>query len=57
MPKKNVPCHLAVEAEVEQREQALYEIALAVEQDEDLAEEMSEWSGTLNDGLMSNRQG
>jgi len=40
-----------IEAEIERREQALYECALAVEKDESLNNEMSDWDLTLQDGL------
>lgn len=40
-----------IETEVEKREKALYECALALEKDEDLNKEMSEWDITLMDGL------
>ncbi|MDF1684953.1 MAG: hypothetical protein P1U36_09920 [Legionellaceae bacterium] len=37
--------------ELDKREKALYECALAVEQDEALNEEMLDWDVTINDGL------
>lgn len=40
-----------IEKEIERREQALYECALAVEQDAALNQEMKEWDVTLQDGL------
>jgi transcriptional regulator CtsR len=40
-----------IEKEVERREKALYECALAVEQDAALNKEMKEWDVTLQDGL------
>jgi hypothetical protein len=40
-----------IEAEVLKREQELYECALAVENDSALNKEMSEWDGTIQDGL------
>lgn len=40
-----------IEKEIERREKALYECALAVEQDAALNQEMSEWDVTLQDGL------
>ena len=40
-----------LEAEIEKREKALYDCALAVEQDESLSREMDEWGSTLDDGL------
>ena len=40
-----------LEKEIEKREQALYECALAIEKDEALHAEMKEWDVTLQDGL------
>tara|TARA_R110002126_G_C10489565_1_gene503314 strand:+ start:2240 stop:2608 length:369 start_codon:yes stop_codon:yes gene_type:complete len=40
-----------LEAEIEKREKALYECALAVEQDELLNDEMNAWDLTCQDGL------
>jgi metal-responsive CopG/Arc/MetJ family transcriptional regulator len=40
-----------IEEEVEKRERALYECALAVEQDSALNREMEEWDVTLEDGV------
>jgi metal-responsive CopG/Arc/MetJ family transcriptional regulator len=40
-----------LEAEVQRREQELYECALAVEQDEQLQAEMAEWDVTVGDGI------
>ena len=40
-----------IEKEIEKREKALYECATAVEQDNDLNNEMKEWDVTLKDGL------
>jgi len=40
-----------VEKEIEKREHALYECALAVEKDQTLHQEMEEWDATLGDGL------
>ncbi|MBA2708995.1 MAG: hypothetical protein H0U57_00140 [Tatlockia sp.] len=40
-----------IEKEVERREKALYECALAVEQDAGLNNEMKEWDVTLQNGL------
>jgi hypothetical protein len=37
--------------EIEKREKALYECALAVEKDSALKEEMKDWDVTLQDGL------
>jgi len=36
---------------LEQQEQALYECALAVEQDEALNAEIDDWQATLSDGI------
>ena len=36
---------------LEQQEQALYECALAVEQDEELNDELGDWQVTLSDGI------
>lgn len=44
-----------IEEEVEKRERALYECALAVEKDHALQQEMSEWDVTLADGLNEDR--
>jgi metal-responsive CopG/Arc/MetJ family transcriptional regulator len=40
-----------LEEEITRRERALYECALAVEQDEQLNVEMAEWDVTVGDGL------
>lgn len=40
-----------IEEEVEKRERALYECALAVESDKALRQEMSDWDITMSDGL------
>lgn len=40
-----------LEKEIEKRERALYDCALAVEQDTALNHEMKEWDVTLQDGL------
>ncbi|MBB71577.1 MAG: hypothetical protein CMF50_04210 [Legionellales bacterium] len=40
-----------IEKEIERREKALYECALAVENDNALQEEMKDWDITLQDGL------
>ena len=40
-----------IEKEVEKREKALYECAVAVEQDHALNQEMKDWDETLQDGL------
>src|SRR5687768_3312559 len=40
-----------IEKEIERRERLLYECALAVENDTNLKQEMSEWDITINDGL------
>lgn len=42
---------LLIEKEIERREKALYECALAVEKDAALNTEMQEWDVTLQDGL------
>lgn len=41
----------ALREALEQQEQALYECALAVEQDEELNSELDDWKVTLNDGI------
>ena len=40
-----------IEKEIEKRERALYECALAVEQDDALRKEMTDWDITVGDGL------
>ena len=40
-----------IEKEVEKRERALYECAVAVEKDSALSRDMKEWDITLQDGL------
>ena len=40
-----------IEKEIEKREKALYECAMAVEQDKALNQEMKDWDETLQDGL------
>lgn len=40
-----------IEQEIEKREKALYECAMAVEQDFKLNQEMQAWDVTLQDGL------
>ncbi len=40
-----------IEKEIERREKALYECAIAVEQDNALNEETKDWDVTLHDGL------
>ena len=40
-----------IEKEIEKREKALYECAVAVEQDNELNQEMKDWNVTLQDGL------
>jgi hypothetical protein len=40
-----------IEKEVERRERALYQCALAVENDQSLKEELGDWDVTLQDGL------
>jgi hypothetical protein len=42
---------------LEQQEQALYECALAVEQDEALNAEIDDWQVTLTDGIWRTRTG
>jgi hypothetical protein len=41
----------ALRMALERQEQALYECALAVEQDEELNAELDDWQVTLNDGI------
>ncbi|HSW93243.1 MAG TPA: hypothetical protein VLJ15_02685 [Gammaproteobacteria bacterium] len=48
--RSKVFTHL-IEEEVEKRERALYECALAVEKDTILQSEMDEWDVTISDGL------
>lgn len=48
--RSKIITHL-IEEEIEKRERALYECALAVEKDEALHQEMHEWNTTLGDGL------
>ncbi|HAT1880082.1 TPA: hypothetical protein U5521_001484 [Legionella pneumophila] len=48
--RSKVIAHL-IEKEVERREKALYQCALAVENDQDLKEEMEDWNVTIQDGL------
>lgn len=48
--RSKVIVHL-IEKEIERREKALYECALAVEADAALNEEMKDWSVTMQDGL------
>jgi len=40
-----------IEQEIEKREQALYNCAIAVEKDAALNQEMKEWDVTIQDGL------
>ena len=40
-----------IEKEIERREKALYDCALAVEKDDALNQEMREWDVTLQDGV------
>jgi len=42
---------------LEQQEQALYECALAVEQDEELNAEIDDWQVTLTDGIWRTTSG
>jgi hypothetical protein len=48
--RSKVFTHL-IQKEIERRENALYECALAVEKDHALHEEMAAWDITMNDGL------
>lgn len=48
--RSKIITHL-IEDEIEKREQALYECALAVEKDAALHSEMAEWDLTVADGL------
>jgi len=48
--RSKVIAHL-IEKEVEKREKALYQCALAVENDHELKEEMDDWDVTIKDGL------
>jgi hypothetical protein len=48
--RSKIITHL-IEEEIEKRELALYECALAVEKETDLRQEMDEWNVTLSDGL------
>jgi hypothetical protein len=41
----------ALRKALEQQEQALYECALAVEQDEELNAELDDWQVTITDGI------
>ena len=40
-----------IEKEIEERENALYQSAMAVEKEESLRKEMQDWDTTLQDGL------
>lgn len=40
-----------IEAEIDKREKALYECAVAVENDMSLNDEMKDWDVTLQDGM------
>lgn len=42
---------MLIEQELEKREEALYQCALAVEKDSALNKEMEDWDSTLHDGL------
>jgi hypothetical protein len=42
---------------LEQQEQALYECALAVEQDEELNAELDDWQVTITDGIWKTPSG
>ncbi|HFC9843843.1 MULTISPECIES: hypothetical protein [Legionellaceae] len=48
--RSKVIAHL-IEKEIERREKALYECALAVENDHGLQNEMNDWDITVQDGL------
>ena len=48
--RSKIIVHL-IEKEIEKREKALYECAVAVEKDAALHEEMKEWDTTLRDGI------
>lgn len=52
--RSKIITHL-IEEEIERRERALYECALAVEQDSDLRKEMAEWDVTISDGLFEDK--
>jgi hypothetical protein len=47
----------ALRKALEQQEQALYECALAVEQDEELNAELDDWQVTLTDGIWRTSRG
>ena len=47
----------AIRHALEQQEQALYECALAVEQDEALNAELDDWQITLTDGIWRSTRG
>lgn len=53
--RSKIITHL-IEIEIERRERALYECALAVEKDEGLRKEMAEWEVTLGDGLIEEKK-
>jgi len=53
--RSKVITHL-IEEEIERRERALYECALAVEKDSALRDEMAEWDITLDDGLHEEKE-
>lgn len=53
--RSRVITHL-IEEEIDRRERALYECALAVEQDTALKKEMAEWDITLADGLNEEKE-
>ena len=40
-----------LEKEIDRREEALFQCALAVEKDEELNQEMAEWDVTIGDGV------
>jgi hypothetical protein len=47
----------ALRKALEQQEQALYECALAVEQDEELNAELDDWQVTITDGIWKTSTG
>jgi hypothetical protein len=53
--RSKIITHL-IEREIEKRERLLYECALAVENDTNLRDEMSDWDVTLNDGLTEDKK-
>lgn len=53
--RSKIIMHL-IEAEIQNREDVLYQCALAVEKDHALRQEMDEWNVTLHDGLNENKK-